>query len=225
MKDLIIVGAGGASFNVVEYIEDINEITPTWNLLGLLDDNPSLISTDVLGYKVIGKIDDAYKWDKAMFILTVGSATDLEMRKNVRDRIPFEDKQFATIIHPLAHVSKSAEISPGCVICPYSSLQAGTVIGHNTYITSFTLVGHQSKIGNHCSVTGRTMIAGKANIGDCTYIGCGSALKHQIVVGDHCMIGMGSVLWKDVKPYSKVYAPHARTQEERQREKLLLKGV
>mgnify|MGYP006131600741 CR=1 FL=1 len=224
MKNLIILGAGGASYNIVEYIDDINEVSPTWNLIGLLDDNASLIGTKILDYPVIGSVDDAGKWKDAMFISSVGSARDLEMRKKIREKVPFGDERFATIIHPLAHVSQSAIVGTGCIVCPYSSLQAGTVIGHDSYITSFTLIGHQSKIGNHCVITGRTMIAGKSDIGDCTYIGCGSALSHQIKIGDHCMIGMGSVLWKDVKPYTKMYAPHARTRIERENEKVMLKG-
>ena len=50
MKNLIILGAGGASYNIVEYIDDINEVSPTWNLIGLLDDNASLIGTKILDY-------------------------------------------------------------------------------------------------------------------------------------------------------------------------------
>lgn len=224
MKDLIILGAGGASMNILEYVEDINDANPTWKLLGFLDDNPDLLGTKVLGYKVIGTIDDAVEYPDAMFISSIGSAYDLDLRKRVRDRIPFNDNHFATLIHPLAHVSRSAKIEPGCIICPFSSIQAGTMVKHDSYITSFTLVGHESIIGRHCVVAGRTMIAGSANIGDCTYIGCGSALKHEIEIGDHCMIGMGSVLWKDIPPYSKMYAPHARTREEREIENKLLKG-
>ncbi len=224
MKDLIILGAGGASYNIIEYVEDINEVNPTWNLLGLFDDNKDIVGTTILGYKVIGTIDDAVKYPDAFFINSIGSANDLDLRKRVRDRIPYGDDHFATLIHPLAHVSKSAKIEPGCIICPLCSCQADTVIGHDSYITSFTLVGHETHIGQHCVVAGRTMIAGSAEIGDCTYVGCGSALKHEMKIGDHCMIGMGCVLWKDVPPHTKMYAPHARTRDEREIEKKLLKG-
>ena len=88
MKDLIILGAGGASYNIIEYVEDINEKELTWNLLGLFDDNKTLIGTNILGYKVIGTIDDAVKYPNAYFINSIGSANDLDLRKRVRDRIP-----------------------------------------------------------------------------------------------------------------------------------------
>ncbi|HHT23624.1 MAG TPA: hypothetical protein GXZ87_10015 [Bacteroidales bacterium] len=222
MKKIIILGAGGASFNIIEYIEDINDVKPTWDLIGLLDDNISLLGSIIKGYPVIGTIDDCKKWDDAMFVSSIGSAYDLDLRMKVRQRIPFEDERFATIIHPLAYVSKSSKIGSGCIICPFTYLQADTEIGHNTYITSYTLIGHESKIGNHCVIAGGTIIAGSANVGDCTYIGVRSALKHEIVIGDHCMIGMGSVLWKNVKPYTKMYSPHARNRQERDKELKLL---
>ncbi|MEC1781329.1 PglD-related sugar-binding protein [Schinkia azotoformans] len=39
MKDLIIVGAGGHGREVLEWILDINEVKPTWNVLGFIDDD------------------------------------------------------------------------------------------------------------------------------------------------------------------------------------------
>ncbi|MCH4896283.1 hypothetical protein E0494_06155 [Marinilabiliaceae bacterium JC040] len=224
MKDIIILGAGGAALNILEYIEDINELSLTWNILGLLDDNINLHNSEIMGYKVLGSIEDSIKWPNAFYISSIGSAQDLELRKLVRDKVPFSNDSFATIIHPKAHVSKTAIIEPGCIICPFTSLQSHTHIKHDSYITSFTLVGHESVIGEHCVVAGRTMIAGSAIIGDCTYIGCGSTLKHEIFIGDHCMIGMGAVLWKNAEPFSKYYAPHARTKEERIIEKNIFKN-
>lgn len=39
VKDLIIVGAGGHGREVLEWILDINEVKPTWNVLGFIDDD------------------------------------------------------------------------------------------------------------------------------------------------------------------------------------------
>ena len=67
MKDLIILGAGGAAYNLVEFVEDINEVNPTWNLLGFLDDNISLIGNIIHGYKVLGNINESKNYEKAYF--------------------------------------------------------------------------------------------------------------------------------------------------------------
>ena len=39
MTDIIIVGAGGCGREVANWIEDINTVEDTWNILGFLDDN------------------------------------------------------------------------------------------------------------------------------------------------------------------------------------------
>lgn len=222
MKDLIILGAGGASYNLIEFAEDINAVSPTWNILGLLDDNKALIGKNIHGYRVLGSIDDSINYPHAFFISSIGSASDLEMRKRVRNKIPFDDGHFATLIHPLAHISRSAIIGTGTVICPYASIQAEAKIGHDCYINSFNHIAHETVVGAHTVLAARSVVASATSFGECCYIGCGCAFKHDISIGDHCMIGMGSVIWKNIPDNTKMYAPHARTLKESIIERKLL---
>ena len=223
MKDLIILGAGGASYNLIEFAEDVNSVMPTWNIFGLLDDNVKLIGKIVHGYKVLGSIDDSINYPDAYFISSIGSATDLSMRKRVRERVPFDDSHFATLIHPLAHISRSAKIGTGTVVCPYASIQAEAQVGHDCYINSFNHIAHEVVIGAHTVFAARSVVASATTFGECCYIGCGSAFKHDISIGKNCMIGMGSVIWRDIPDDSKMYAPHARTLKESVAERSLLK--
>ena len=57
MKDLVVIGSGGFSKQVIEIIEQLNLINPEYKLLGIVDDNKSLVGTEVLGYEVIGDTD------------------------------------------------------------------------------------------------------------------------------------------------------------------------
>lgn len=225
MKDLIILGAGGASYNLVEFTEDINAINPTWNLLGFLDDNSSLIGKIVHGHKVLGTIDEAKYYPNAFFISSIGSASDLLMRKRVRERIPFDDSHFATLIHPLAHISRSATIKSGTVICPFASIQADAIIGHNCYINSFNHLAHETVVGSHTVLAARSVVASATTFGECCYIGCGCSFKHDITIGKNCMIGMGSVIWKNIPDNTKMYAPHARTLAESIKERSFLHSI
>ena len=56
MTEIIIVGAGGCGREVVNWIEDINKIEPTWNILGFLDDNRKALYDFPSRYQVIGSI-------------------------------------------------------------------------------------------------------------------------------------------------------------------------
>ena len=48
MKDLIIFGASGFGREVAWAVERINKASPTWNLLGFMDDNESIQGNIIL---------------------------------------------------------------------------------------------------------------------------------------------------------------------------------
>ena len=58
MDEIIIVGAGGCGREVANWIEDINKVKETWNILGFLDDNLTALDGIPCKYKIIGRIAD-----------------------------------------------------------------------------------------------------------------------------------------------------------------------
>ena len=56
LKDLIIIGAGGVGRETALIVEDINNKSREWNLLGFVDDYKE-IGEDINGYKVLGGND------------------------------------------------------------------------------------------------------------------------------------------------------------------------
>ena len=50
---LYILGTGEAALNIVEYIEDINNVTPTWNIVWLLDVNSSYIAKTLAAANIL----------------------------------------------------------------------------------------------------------------------------------------------------------------------------
>ena len=52
MKKIFIFGAGSGSQEVLLAIEQINQLTPTWEVLGFIDKSPELIGTEINGYSV-----------------------------------------------------------------------------------------------------------------------------------------------------------------------------
>lgn len=56
MKDLYIIGAGGFGKEVAWLAERINDVKPTWNIKGFIDDNETLWGTVVDDYPVCGGV-------------------------------------------------------------------------------------------------------------------------------------------------------------------------
>ncbi|WP_286745632.1 acyl-ACP--UDP-N-acetylglucosamine O-acyltransferase [Roseivirga sp. UBA1976] len=78
-----------------------------------------------------------------------------------------------------------------------------TVIGKNCLIMAYTHVAHDCIIGDNCILVNAVQLAGHVTINDWAIVG-GAAAVHQFVnIGAHTMVSGGSLVRKDVPPYTK----------------------
>lgn len=101
------------------------------------------------------------------------------------------------------------EIGDNTVIRECVTLNRGTdatnktVIGKNCLIMAYTHVAHDCMIGDNCILVNAVQLAGHVTIDDWAIIG-GAAAVHQFVnIGAHTMVSGGSLVRKDVPPYTK----------------------
>ena len=90
-------------------------------------------------------------------------------------------------------------VSIGSNTCVDQGRHRRTVIGEGTKIDNLVHVAHNVIIGRHCLIIAHSMIAGSAEIGDYTRIAPGALIRDWRTVGDHALVGMGSVVVKDVE--------------------------
>lgn len=78
-----------------------------------------------------------------------------------------------------------------------------TQIGDNCLIMATTHVAHDCIIGNNCILANGSIIAGHVTIGDYAILS-GLVAVHQFIhIGEHSMVSGGSLVRKDVPPFSK----------------------
>ncbi len=78
-----------------------------------------------------------------------------------------------------------------------------TTVGDNTLLMAYTHIAHDCIIGNNCVLANATTLAGHIVIDDWAILG-GMVAVHQFChVGAHVMISGGSLVRKDVPPYTK----------------------
>ncbi len=78
-----------------------------------------------------------------------------------------------------------------------------TSIGRDCLIMAYTHVAHDCVIGNNCILVNAVQLAGHVTIDDYAIVG-GAAAVHQFVkIGAHTMVSGGSLVRKDVPPYTK----------------------
>lgn len=100
-------------------------------------------------------------------------------------------------------------IGDNTVIREYVTISKGTndkfktVIGKNCLLMAYVHVAHDCIIGNQCILVNAVQVAGHVTIDDWAIIGGASALHQFVKVGAHVMISGGSLVRKDVPPYTK----------------------
>ncbi|HCR54342.1 MAG TPA: acyl-[acyl-carrier-protein]--UDP-N-acetylglucosamine O-acyltransferase [Cytophagales bacterium] len=78
-----------------------------------------------------------------------------------------------------------------------------TVIGSNCLLMAYVHIAHDCTIGNNCIFANAVQVAGHVVIEDWAIIGGSSAVHQFVKVGAHVMVSGGSLVRKDVPPYTK----------------------
>src|SRR5688572_1181109 len=78
-----------------------------------------------------------------------------------------------------------------------------TVIGSNCLLMAYVHVAHDCVIGNNCILANAVQVAGHVTIDDWAIIAGASALHQFVKVGAHVMLSGGSLVRKDVPPFTK----------------------
>jgi len=78
-----------------------------------------------------------------------------------------------------------------------------TVIGSNCLIMAYAHIGHDCIIGNYCILGNTVQLAGHVLIDDNAIFGGACAVQQFSKIGSHAYIGGGSLVRKDIPPFTK----------------------
>lgn len=90
------------------------------------------------------------------------------------------------------------EVQIGANVAIQRGMLSDTVIGAATVVGHVATVGHQTIVGRHCIIVTHSTIGGSCQIGDYAQISLGAIVRDKVRVGHHAIVGMGSVVTKDV---------------------------
>lgn len=209
-KKLVLMGAGGTSADVLSIIADINRAAPTYECIGLLDDDPALWGKHRFSVSVLGGLEQAGSMHDVSFVNCLGSPNNYWKRRGLLARLGIGRDRFETLIHPRAAVAADCRIGRGSVLYPNVVVMANVRIGDHVTILGNTVMNHDVDIDDLCIITSGVNISGRVRIGQSAYIGTGATLKHGISIGDLALVGMGSVVLHDVLPRAVVAGNPAR---------------
>jgi len=204
---LVLVGGGGHASDVLQAIEAVNRVRPTYHVLGILDDH-DVDSRPFAGRGVhhIGPLDDVDAVDAA-YVLCLGWPWT---RAAVAARIGDRARPAPAIVHPAADVGVGVDLGPGSVVLGHAHLSPFVRLGAHSLVSYLASVGHDSVFGDHASVMPNAAVSGDVTAGQRVLVGTGAAVREGIRLGDDVRVGAGAAVVRDVSAGITVVGVPAR---------------
>jgi len=202
MRDLIILGTGVHAAEMVEIVARVNDASPTWNLLGLVGSEGRRARADeeCSGYPVLDTRTALDRLPDAWFV----PDNDWPRPTGVpSDRL-------ATLVDPSSFVSKTARVGAGCVIYPNCFIGLNAVLGDRVFVLSGSIINHDVQLADDVVVCSCVSLAGSVHVEQGCYLGQSCTVRQRLRIGRGSLVGMGSVVVKDVPPATVVVGSPAR---------------
>ena len=100
----------------------------------------------------------------------------------------------------------NGEIEPGATLKGPVSIGKGTKIGH------LCNIGHNTIIGKHCLITSRSITGGSSRVGDYSQLSLGACIRPNIEIGKNVIVGMVSLVTENVSDGKIVFGVPAKEQ-------------
>lgn len=205
MKKIIIIGAGANAIEIVEYIEYINSIKETYDIIGLLDDSfesyKENISLDY-NYPYLGNTKEPVVGEDFHYVLGIAN---ISIRRTIIENFLNKGAMFSNIIHPMASISPSAKMGIGNLIYATAIIGPKVLIGNFNLLNAGICLGHHTIIGDNNVLCPRTTLSGYTKIGDDNLFGSNVSSLPGLVIGSSNVISAGIILDKNVLDSSTIY--------------------
>jgi sugar O-acyltransferase (sialic acid O-acetyltransferase NeuD family) len=198
IPQLLLLGAGGFAREAAEAVRAMNTVTPTWNLLGFLDDDPAKHGAVIAGLCVIDAVEAIGDYPDAHVVLCAGRPDNYVIRPAIASRLKLEDERYATLVHPTATVGTTCNVGAGSVLLAHVDLTADVVVGRHVLVMPQVVLTHDVRVDDWATLAAGVRLGGGCRIAQGAYLGSGACLREGIAVGEWAMVGMGAVVTRDV---------------------------
>jgi UDP-N-acetylbacillosamine N-acetyltransferase len=209
-NNLIIIGAGGIAFEVLNYISEIFkpiEIKKIF-IFGKVK-NKNEFNGLYNKCFFINKIPNYLKKHNTNFIVAHGNENlrSKYFKRYVKKFMPLK------LVHPTAYISPSAKILDGAIVGPKTILSPGCIIKKNVLLNSGSQIGHHSVIGESTIISTGAIINGNVTIGSVCFIGSNSTVMQNLKISNFSKVSANSALYNDLKSKHIAHGNPAKQQK------------
>jgi len=205
VRDLLILGIGVHAAEMVEIVDRVNRVAPTWNLLGFLSADEKRIGERLNGLTVVGSARSLADFPDA----------DLVPDNDWPRSLPIDHRRLVSLVDPGAFVSRSARIGVGTVIYPHCFVGLDARVGDFVFCLSGSAINHHCVLEDRVVVATGVSLAGSVHVEADCYLGQACTVRQYVRIGQNSLIGMGAVVIHDVPPNSVMIGNPARRLRDR----------
>ena len=174
--NLLIIGAGQYGLMAFE----IAQAMGSFGEIAFLDDSytaPAASPENVIAnpegaaIHVIGTPRDISQFaaDFRCGFVAIGNP---QIRARLIEHLKSNGITLATLIHPTAYVSPSAQLQTGCCVEPLAVVQTGAFLGTATFVASGAVIRHNAIVGDFCHIDCNAVVLTGATVPNDTKVPC-----------------------------------------------------
>jgi sugar O-acyltransferase (sialic acid O-acetyltransferase NeuD family) len=213
-NSLVLLGAGDHARVVLDAALQHSDIT----VRGLLDPDPALHGTAVLGCPVLGgdeKLMELAASGTDGFIVAVGSIGDASIRRQLFQNAIEAGLHPASVVHLSAVISPHAAIGHGVAVLAGVVVNVHASVGDNAILNTRCVLEHDVHVGAHTHIAPGAVVCGNVTIGEGCHIGAGAVIRQNLRIGDEAVIGAGSAVVRNVNDGETVLGVPGRARIDR----------
>jgi sugar O-acyltransferase (sialic acid O-acetyltransferase NeuD family) len=197
-RKIVIIGAGGLAREVMDLIDAVNSVSPTYEMVGFVVEASYGRPGDLVGgKKILGDLDwFEGRQDQVEAICVVGAP---ELRRRLVLKAAALKVRFCSVVHPTAVISRRAGIGLGTVIQAGCLLSGEAQVRDHVYLNFHCTVAHDDVLEDFVILSPGAHLSGNVHVGEGTYIGTGASIIEKVTIGKWSRIGAGSTVLKDVR--------------------------
>lgn len=121
----------------------------------------------------------------------------------------------ATIIHPSAIISPTAQVNCGSTILANAVIHTLARIGTGCIINTGAIVEHDCVIKDFVNMSPNCAMAGHCSVESRAFLGIGSTLSPAVTIGEDAVIGAGAVVLTDIPAHATAVGVPAKIIKQR----------
>ncbi|WP_077490261.1 NeuD/PglB/VioB family sugar acetyltransferase [Sinomonas mesophila] len=210
MSELLLLAASGLAREAMAMVREGDD----YDVVGILDDDKSLRTTEVDGAHVLGPFElvQAYRHAQVALCMRSGAA-----RERAVDRLAglgFDASRYATLVHPSAVIPEGCIVGRGSILLANVVLTADVFLGEHVVVMPGVVLTHDDVVDDFATLAAGVCLGGSVRVGRGAHLGMNASVRDRTLVGAYSMVGMGASVVRNVPERETwVGVPAARLDE------------